>query len=141
MGPKMGGTRRAGKVLARHHLAGRVEMRPAPSYPPRQLRLRPRKPKSVRADRTERAGNDLGGRLHAAERPVRGLLLLDPDPDVAAEVRTALPLDLDQEVGDAFEQLLLLRGVCSECQRPNSAEGDGCGDAWSPQSVQSLEYN
>ncbi|WP_245266608.1 helix-turn-helix domain-containing protein [Bradyrhizobium sp. WSM1743] len=32
---------------------------------------------------------------------MRRLLLLDPDPDVAAEIRVALPLDLDQDIGDA----------------------------------------
>ncbi len=42
---------------------------------------------------------------------MRRLLLLDPDPDVAAEIGIALPFDLDQQVGDALEQHLLLRGV------------------------------
>ena len=66
--------------------------------------LRPWDPHAIRADRAEHAGDDLRRRLHAAERPVRRLLLLDPDPDVAAEIRIALPFDLDQEIGDALEQ-------------------------------------
>ena len=74
-----------------------------------------RDPHPIRPDRAERAGYDLRRRLHAAERPMRGLLLLDPDPDVAAEFRVALPFDLDQEVGDALEQCFFLRDIgCRE---------------------------